>query len=75
MRPRVGLLSFLSGQVFKNKNALQQDANRPLQWPSRGGGSLSGGGGVGCLPRGCLPRVCLPRVCLPRVCLPRGVST
>ena len=68
---------------LKNKNAFQQDAYRPLQWPSRGGCLPNGGGvsaqegvylGVGgvCLLDGGVC-VCLGG-CLPGGCLPRGVS-
>ena len=39
-----------------NKNGFQQDAYRPLQWPSRGKGVCPGTGGGG-LPRGVCPGV------------------
>ena len=65
-------------KVNYNKNAFQQDAYRPLQWPSRGGGCLPKGVVCPgeCLSRGCLPGGVCPGVggCLPGGYLPRGVS-
>ena len=38
-----------------NKNAFQQDAYRPLHWPSRGEGVCPGGVCLGVSARGCTP--------------------